>query len=96
MRGFIVEPTTAFAREYKKLLKRHRDLVEVYGKVFLALTTDPHNLGQRYNILKLTNVSVGKGQYRIRVGRWRFRYDIWESNVELQSCGLRREDTYHV
>jgi hypothetical protein len=32
--------------------------------------------------------------YRLRSGRFRFRYDIAEREVVLLYCGLRREDTY--
>jgi mRNA-degrading endonuclease RelE of RelBE toxin-antitoxin system len=34
------------------------------------------------------------GQYRLRLGRFRFRYDIEGRMVVLYYCGLRREDTY--
>ena len=36
----------------------------------------------------------GDGQYRLRLGRWRFRYDITGQEVVLHYCSLRREDTY--
>jgi hypothetical protein len=36
----------------------------------------------------------GQGQYRLRLGRFRFRYDIAGHEVALLYCGLRREDTY--
>lgn len=34
------------------------------------------------------------GQYRIRAGHFRFRYDIKGQFVYLKACSLRREDTY--
>ena len=37
---------------------------------------------------------AGEGQYRLRLGRFRFRYDIAGREVRLLYCGLRREDTY--
>ena len=43
---------------------------------------------------KLTGVRRDDGQYRLRLGRWRFRYDITGQEVVLHYCGLRREDTY--
>jgi mRNA-degrading endonuclease RelE of RelBE toxin-antitoxin system len=55
---------------------------------------DPHNKSQKHQIKKLQGVSVGEGQYRLRSGRFRFRYDIAEREVVLLYCGLRREDTY--
>ena len=36
----------------------------------------------------------GHGQWRLRLGRFRFRYDIAGAAVELIDCGIRREDTY--
>jgi hypothetical protein len=50
----------------------------------------PINRTRRYQIKKLEGVPAGEGQYRLSLGRWRFRYDI----AELHYCGLRREDTY--
>ena len=94
MTGFFIEPTSRFSRELRKLLKRHRDLVFAYEKILAALVADPYNLGRVYDILKLTNVELGDGQYRIRIQRWRFRYDVIGRKVLLQHCSLRREDTY--
>jgi len=45
-------------------------------------------------IKKLEAVSLGEGQWRLSLGRFRFRYDIYGQEVVLQYCGLRREDTY--
>ena len=39
--------------------------------------------------------SEGNGQYRIRAGRFRFRYDAEEQVVYLKTCALRREGTYN-
>ena len=44
--------------------------------------------------IKLARVPAGEGQYRLRSGRFRFRYDIAGREVVLLYCGLRREDTY--
>jgi hypothetical protein len=42
----------------------------------------------------MEGVSPGEGQWRLTLGRWRFRYDISGQAVELHYCGLRREETY--
>ncbi len=43
----------------------------------------------------MESVSPGEGgQHRLRLGRFRFRYDIERREVILYYCGLRREDTY--
>ena len=47
-----------------------------------------------HDIWKLTGYAHGEGgQYRLRRGRFRFRYDIERREVILYYCGLRREDT---
>jgi hypothetical protein len=58
------------------------------------LGEDPTNRSRAYDIRKLTNVPRGDGQWRLAIGRFRFRYDIYDQDVVLQYCGLRREDTY--
>jgi len=42
----------------------------------------------------MKDLRTGDGQYRIRFGRFRFRYDIERPVVYLKTCGIRREDTY--
>ncbi|MEK6285486.1 MAG: hypothetical protein AABO57_07080 [Acidobacteriota bacterium] len=43
---------------------------------------------------KLVDVRPGYGQYRIRAGRFRFRYDFEGQIVYLKLCSLRSEGTY--
>jgi len=59
-----------------------------------VLETDPFNRSRAHQIRKLDGVRAGGGQYRLRSGRWRFRYDILGQEIVLHYCGLRREDTY--
>jgi hypothetical protein len=47
------------------------------------LSSDPHNAGRRHNIRKLEAVKAGDGQFRLTMGRWRFRYDIFGRQVWL-------------
>ena len=49
---------------------------------------------RQHNILKLKGTALGDGQWRLRLGRFPFRYDIYECEVLLLYCGLRRENTY--
>ena len=58
------------------------------------IQSDPYNVSRHYHIKKLEGVPEGEGQYRLTLGRWRFRYDIFGREVWLFYCGLRREDTY--
>jgi mRNA-degrading endonuclease RelE of RelBE toxin-antitoxin system len=59
-----------------------------------VLQTDPYNRSRTHQIKKLTNVESGASQYRLRLDRFRFRYDIADRIVYLKRCSLRREDTY--
>ncbi len=73
---FLVLVTSRFERELDVLLRRHRELADHYGFVLDVLKTDPYNQTRTHPIKKLTAVQTGKGQYRIRAERFRFRYDI--------------------
>jgi len=91
---FSVETTSRFDREYKKLFKKHTELPQYFAEVINILSFDPHNITHLHAIKKLKDVKDGDGQYRLRLWRFRFRYDIVEKKVILKYCGLRREDTY--
>jgi len=80
---FLVFTTSRFERELKKLAAQHPGLPELFG-----------DRSRQYAIKKLQAVPAGEGQYRIREGRFRFRYDIDGQTVYLKACSLRREDTY--
>lgn len=92
--GFTIYTTSAFRRLSRSLQKHHQEFAQVEAEAFATLRSDPYNRARRHQIKKLENVSPGKGQYRLRLGRWRFRYDIEGQDVVLYYCGLRREDTY--
>lgn len=91
---FSVRTTAHFDRLLKKLCGRHPDLPEIFAAAVIILQADPLNRSRCHSIKKLQGVAPGEGQYRLRLGRWRFRYDIWDLQVHLSYCGLRREDTY--
>jgi hypothetical protein len=91
---FSVRTTTHFDRLLKALTRRHPELPARYAEAMAILKADPYNRSRAYHIRKLENVELGEGQYRLSLGRWRFRYDIEGLTVVLHYCGLRREDTY--
>jgi len=91
---FVVLTSPRFERLFRSLVKRHRELYELRHTVIDILSTDPYNRSRRHQIKKLAGVKQGAGQYRLRLGRWRFRYDVTKNKVALQYCGLRREDVY--
>lgn len=96
MNAFTVLTTPLFNRLLAKLVQQHPELPDIFESGISILKTDPHNLSRIHPIKKLRGIKPGDGQYRLRVGRWRFRYDIWDNRqeIELNYCGLRREDTY--
>jgi hypothetical protein len=92
--AFGVQPTSRYKRLSTKLQKGHRDFEAIEKSAVAILSTDPHNRSRQYNMKKLAGVPAGEGQYRLSLGRWRFRYDVLGGIVLLGYCGLRREDTY--
>ncbi len=92
--AYLVITTNRFERELKKLAAQHPALSGHYRRIIDILQADPYNRSQQHPIKKLTAVPAAEGQYRIRAGRFRFRYDIAGQTVYLKACSLRREDTY--
>lgn len=92
--SYRVLTSAHFDRLIKKLAPKHPDLVRRFEEALAVLSVDPHNSTDKYPIKKLAGVPPGEGQYRLRFGRFRFRYDITGKDVMLHYCGLRREDTY--
>lgn len=94
MAAFRILTTSGFERSFRSLLSRHPALLDIHEDVLRILAEDPYNRSRRHPIKKLKDVPEGKGQYRVRIGRWRFRYDIYDDTVLLTYCGLRDESTY--
>lgn len=92
--GFTVLVSPHFERLAKRLAKQQPEFHKQLRKAVTILQTDPYNQSRKHPILKLTGEQAESGQWRLRVGRWRFRYDIIDQTVELKYCGLRRENTY--
>ena len=91
---FEVVLSAHFGRELKKLTRARAEAATEYEEILPILRSDPYNRTRRYPIRKLEGVKTGDGQYRIRMRRFRFRYDIEARVVYLKACSLRREDTY--
>ena len=91
---FTVYTTAHFDRDFRKLARQRGELVGAFVRVLEILQTDPFNRARVHPVKKLAGVTPGEGQYRIRIGRFRFRYDVEGQIVYLKFCSLRREDTY--
>jgi hypothetical protein len=93
--SFSVFTTSHFDKLSRKLDKYHPDYLEVLSEAIGILKSDPYNKTKKYRIKKLRGISSGDAQYRLSLGRWRFRYDIFEKKIVMHYCGLRRENTYN-
>ena len=92
---FSIRTVSQFDRLLRRLDRQHPELARVYAQALNILRADPYNLSRQYDIRKLRGASPEEGgQYRMRLGRFRFRYDIDGRDVVLYDCGLRREDTH--
>lgn len=92
--AYRVVTTSHFDRLMKKLAPKHTELVERFEEALAILSADPYNKSRTHPIKKLEGGAAGEGQYRLRSGRFRFRYDLEGQEVVLLYCGLGREDTY--
>ncbi len=91
---FSVRTTPRFERLARGLHKRHPEFHALQDRAVEILKADPYNRSREHHIRKLEAVPLGEAQWRLSLGRFRFRYDIYGNEVVLQYCGLRREDTY--
>ncbi len=94
MTAFSVLITPSCLRGIKKLTKTHPELPAIAEEAVATLETDPYNRAGGKNVKKLVDVLPEEGNFRLRLGRWRFRYSIYGVQVVLHHAGLRREDTY--
>jgi mRNA-degrading endonuclease RelE of RelBE toxin-antitoxin system len=91
---FQVVTTPAFDRLAKGLAKGHPEFPGILAKAVATLALNTLNVRRERQVRKLVGAAPGQGQYRLRIGRWRFRYDVDGRNVVLHYAGLRREETY--
>ena len=89
---FSVRTTPRFDRLARALRQRNKEFTVRYRHVAI-LTDEPYNRSRTHQMKKLVDVKPGEGQWRLRLGRWRFRYDIEGSEVVLYVSGLRDERT---
>lgn len=89
--AFRVLTTRAFDRSIRRLARKNPDIPTVFEELVSILSTDPQNTTRRHQIKKLTNVEQGDGQWRIRSGVFRLRYDVEGGDVILHSINHRSE-----
>jgi mRNA-degrading endonuclease RelE of RelBE toxin-antitoxin system len=89
--SFRIVYTTAFKRDIKSFIGRNKDGYRQFIKLLELLHEDPYNVTRKKNIKKLAGTAPGDGQWRIRSGKYRLRYDIFEKDVILYSFSHRKE-----
>ena len=92
--AFSIRTTPRFERLFRSLLQAHKEIRSLQERAVDILRADPYNRSRGYGIKKLVDVQPGNGQWRLSLGRFRFRYDICGQEVVLHYCGLKREETY--
>jgi mRNA-degrading endonuclease RelE of RelBE toxin-antitoxin system len=90
-RTYQVLTTPAFEREFKKLVRKNPGIRKYLELTLEILETDPQNVTRSHDIKQLKDVKPGDGQFRIRKGEWRLRYDVSGHDVVLHSFRHRRE-----
>jgi mRNA-degrading endonuclease RelE of RelBE toxin-antitoxin system len=90
---FLVLATPSFEREFRKVTRGNPALAKALGELAAVLAEDPHNRSGRHQIKKLTGIRPEGGQWRIRWGDYRLRYDIEGESVILHSF-LHRKESY--
>ncbi len=72
------------------MIKKDKHIISIYERAILVLETGPFD---GVDVKKLVNVTFGEGQWRMRLGNYRVRYDIHDKNVVLHSI-RDRKDSY--
>ena len=89
--SFFIHTSSRFLRDARKRLRQNPELVEALEGLRAILGEDPNNHTRQYHIQKLKDIKPGEGQWRIRHGDYRLRYDIFGQEVVLYSFRHRRE-----
>jgi mRNA-degrading endonuclease RelE of RelBE toxin-antitoxin system len=66
-------------------------VVTIYEEMLAILEVDARNESLRHKIKKLQGNQEQEGQWRIRVGIYRLRYDVEDDKVMLRSINHRKD-----
>lgn len=83
LQPFRIRSSPSFERDIRKLTKRNPNLLLKLEEAAAILRVDPYNSSRKHNIRKLNAVQPGEGQWRIRTGDYRIRYDVFGNDVVL-------------
>lgn len=90
-RQYRVIVLPGFEREVRRLRARFPRVYASLLRAIELLETDPFNLDSHAQIRKLVDVPAGEGQFRLRLGDYRLRYDVVGNEVILHSMRPRRD-----
>ena len=79
-----------YEQQARRLLRTHPEFRTVQARAFEILDSDPQNRTRAHGIKQLAGIPPGGGQWRLSLGRFRFRYDVYSLMLVMQYCGLRR------
>lgn len=88
---FRILVTTHCDRDITAVLSAKPPLMSAFEKILSILRKDPFNTTRQFKIKKLRGVKPGGGQWRIRSGSYRLRYDVFGKDVVLYSFRHRKE-----
>jgi mRNA-degrading endonuclease RelE of RelBE toxin-antitoxin system len=88
--SFRILTTPSFDRDFRKIAKGNPALESALHELATTLCQDPYNRSGRHPIKKLTDIK-SDGQWRIRWREYRWRYDIYGSDVVMHSFRHRKE-----
>ncbi|MBI4229187.1 MAG: type II toxin-antitoxin system RelE/ParE family toxin [Deltaproteobacteria bacterium] len=89
--SYRVLTTPAFEREFRKLSRKNPAVIKHLDRMVKILENDPYNRTHSHDIKQLKDVKSEEGQFRIRSGEWRLRYDITDEDIILHSFRHRKE-----
>ncbi len=73
--------TPVFDRDARRIGRRNPKFPGQFAQILAALEEDPYNINRKRDIKKLANLKPGQGQWRVRFGNYRLRYDIFGRDV---------------
>ena len=80
----ILERDNYHPRVRMQVFQRNHSVLCGIDEAIAILKADPYNRTRRHPIKKLEGASPDQGQYRLRLRRRRFRYDIWSSRQQVE------------
>ena len=85
---YKITSTLKFKKDIKKLIKKDRAVVFFYEKVLDILEKGSFD----NKIKKLKDIKKDDlGQWRIRAGQYRFRFDVDKNKIILKFVGFRKD-----